>query len=293
MGPLRCSCSVDSVYIATMRADVSVVADYLLHRTPPTLHMLLCCYCLLQRWDHSGLSSPYWRWYWNDRRGASVSCGNQRIELGPRHIVLIPPHTSFSTRADNPVGHLYCHFWLGMPLSKDETRPVSVEIDSATRSKLRVITKAFEQQRPVSCPPSVWFSIHSMLCHTLERAPFEWERGETDVVIDRVRHRLHDAPLTTRLDNASLAKDAGLSVNTLLRRFRNATGTSPQRFLIQLRVERAAEMLRQTTLSIESIAEQCGFVDRYHLSRIFKGHAGMGPATYRRNTRNGLPPAAA
>jgi transcriptional regulator GlxA family with amidase domain len=40
--------------------------------------------------------------------------------------------------------------------------------------------------------------------------------------------------------------------------------------------------LHHSALSIEQIAERCGFCDRYHFSRVFQKHREMGPATFRR-----------
>ena len=72
-----------------------------------------------------------------------------------------------------------------------------------------------------------------------------------------------------------------MSVNTLLRRFREQIGCSPQAFLTDCRLQKACVLLDHTSQSIEQIAEACGFCDRYHFSKVFKAHYRCGPAAYR------------
>jgi AraC family L-rhamnose operon transcriptional activator RhaR/AraC family L-rhamnose operon regulatory protein RhaS len=82
-----------------------------------------------------------------------------------------------------------------------------------------------------------------------------------------------------------LASQAGMSVSTLLRRFRTATGSSPVEFLLRLRLERAREILSTTDRRITDIAFDCGFRDSNYFTRQFKRHTGLSPRAYRRSLR--------
>jgi transcriptional regulator GlxA family with amidase domain len=59
------------------------------------------------------------------------------------------------------------------------------------------------------------------------------------------------------------------------------------------RVQRAAELLARTTLSIDEIAERCGFANRYHFSRVFAQRMAAPPGRYRAHhaPRPGFPSA--
>jgi len=63
--------------------------------------------------------------------------------------------------------------------------------------------------------------------------------------------------------------------------FKRVTGLNPVRFIQRRRVERACVMLRTTTLSIEQIAEACGFSDPPFFFRIFRLWTGTSPNQYR------------
>lgn len=80
----------------------------------------------------------------------------------------------------------------------------------------------------------------------------------------------------------SLAALAGMSRSSFLRGFARATGTAPQRYLQQVRLEEAAALLGSTALPIKAVAAAVGFLSRSHFSRSFDEAFGMDPTAYRR-----------
>ncbi|ABW27088.1 AraC transcriptional regulator domain protein [Acaryochloris marina MBIC11017] len=58
-------------------------------------------------------------------------------------------------------------------------------------------------------------------------------------------------------------------------------GLSPFQYLLQQRVERAKQLLKQTDQPIVDIAFECGFSSHSHLSRQFRQVTGMTPKVYR------------
>ncbi|NJK46958.1 helix-turn-helix domain-containing protein [Candidatus Gracilibacteria bacterium] len=63
--------------------------------------------------------------------------------------------------------------------------------------------------------------------------------------------------------------------------FKQAMGVPPYQYLLQQRVERAKQLLKQTGLSIVDIAFLCGFNSHSHLSKQFRQLTGMTPTDYR------------
>ena len=81
---------------------------------------------------------------------------------------------------------------------------------------------------------------------------------------------------------AELVTIADMSRRSFLRAFEAATGSTPIDYLIQLRLARAAALLRRTTQNITDIAFQVGFQDSNYFSRQFRQRHGMSPSAYRR-----------
>ncbi|PSB54261.1 helix-turn-helix domain-containing protein [Chamaesiphon polymorphus] len=63
--------------------------------------------------------------------------------------------------------------------------------------------------------------------------------------------------------------------------FKQSIGTSPYQYLLQQRIERAKQLLKQTDRSIVDIALECGFNSHSHLSKQFRQLTGMTPKRYR------------
>ena len=87
---------------------------------------------------------------------------------------------------------------------------------------------------------------------------------------------------------ADLAEHLDLTKRTLNRRFRHATGMSPQAYLQSLRVNHAQELLKHSNLSVGEIAWQVGLQDASYFSQLFRRHCGMSPLNYREAVRGKL-----
>ena len=89
------------------------------------------------------------------------------------------------------------------------------------------------------------------------------------------------ANLHTDITIERLALEANVSRRTLSRRFVEATGLSPHRWITSLRVRRGKDLLETTALSMEEIAEQCGFESGALLRHHFREQVKISPRTYR------------
>ncbi|MBP2702589.1 helix-turn-helix domain-containing protein [Microbispora sp. RL4-1S] len=89
---------------------------------------------------------------------------------------------------------------------------------------------------------------------------------------------------------ARIARFAGLSPRTLVRRFHEATGTTPLRWLHVQRLARARELLESTDLPIEHIGRLCGMGSAGNLRHHFTRSAGVTPMAYRRSFQGDRPP---
>ncbi len=79
----------------------------------------------------------------------------------------------------------------------------------------------------------------------------------------------------------ALADVAGVSPRTLTRQFRLATGTSVKAYATSLRLEQARSLLRDRTLTIDAVAERCGFADGRQLRRLWRDAYGLAPSQAR------------
>lgn len=92
--------------------------------------------------------------------------------------------------------------------------------------------------------------------------------------------------VNTRMRNPNLNIDViaaqfGIGRTNFYRKVRELMGMSPNDYLRQCRMERAAELLRTTTLPVADICAQVGMPDAQYFSRVFKSFFGTPPSAYR------------
>ncbi len=92
---------------------------------------------------------------------------------------------------------------------------------------------------------------------------------------------LMEANLEEPLSQTDLAMEAFLSTRQLERLFRKYLNTTPTRYYLNLRLARARHLLRQTSLSILSVALACGFVSASHFSKCYRETYDKTPRTER------------
>lgn len=84
------------------------------------------------------------------------------------------------------------------------------------------------------------------------------------------------------LDIDALAREAHLSRSRFLHMFQEQTGTTPMRYVKQVRIRAAQTLLVTRDLTVAEISARVGFRNPFHFSRAFCSLTGMPPLTYRR-----------
>ena len=88
--------------------------------------------------------------------------------------------------------------------------------------------------------------------------------------------------LQQKISTKRLAKKVNVTESRLRQLFITETGMSPTEYLRDLRLERAAELLANSLMSIKEIGEQVGIRDKSHFTKYFKEKFGITPSDYRR-----------
>jgi AraC-like DNA-binding protein len=88
-----------------------------------------------------------------------------------------------------------------------------------------------------------------------------------------------DANLESAVTSTEMEAIAGLSRYALARHFRACLGTSPYRYLVLRRLDRARSLIRDGTRLVDAAAA-CGFADQSHMTRHFKKAYGLSPGRW-------------
>ena len=99
-------------------------------------------------------------------------------------------------------------------------------------------------------------------------------------VVRRARELLDEAGAGSKTSH-DLEVATGLSRFDITRHFRRAFGTSPHRYLLMRRLERAREMMCDPRMRLAEIAATAGFADQAHFTRQFRKAFGFTPGLWR------------
>jgi AraC-like DNA-binding protein len=242
-------------------------------------------------WTETDLIREIWRLYLCDRDGGYIHVGSERFPLPKDRIVIVPAGIDFEAVVEQPVDQFYIHFeFVGWPArAAREVVPVPVTldpdpfIDALARQLREEIPKACEIEPILASrlKALTHLAIAEVLTHISEdraRSFLRIAEGQQELLA--VLHYI-DKHLDQPLNNSRLAEIALASESRFIRRFREATGRTPGRYVQDRRLRRAAELLVATDHSIDQIAESCGFANRYYFTRVFAQRMGCPPARYR------------
>jgi AraC family transcriptional regulator of arabinose operon len=231
-------------------------------------------------WHHPGVLSPFWRLYYNSTPGCHVRSGREIFPLQPDRLLLVPDVTLFDCVCETRAPHLWLHFNPLQTASAFPRRPVGIPINPLLRTLVDEVRRAREAADSPLTRQNLYHFASALLHTTFAQLeiPITAEQPER---LDHLLRFLH-SQLAGDLSNAVLARRALMSESPFIRWFKEHTGSTPALYVQQARARHAAELLALTDRSIEQIAADCGFPNRYYFTRVFRRHLGSGPAEYRK-----------
>lgn len=161
------------------------------------------------------------------------------------------------------------------------------------RQKLFRICTAMEAENAV-CRQGRYFMLKSYLmqmlllivreqCHPVARVEgYAFESANKKYVVDQILSFFEDH-YDEKISLDQIAENMYLSPFYISKIFKSETGDTPIRHLINIRLDRAKELLEEGYEgSIQEIAAKVGYDDAYHFSKLFKKHFGLTPTQARK-----------
>jgi len=249
------------------------------------------CIRVADWWTETDRLRDFWRLYRNEHDGAGLRIGSRLFPMPAGRIVVVPAGLDFQATLEAPVEQFFLQFeFVGWPapaalevvpgpvaLAPDEERDA---LARALRDEVRDVAEI----EPILAS-RIKALIHLSTAELLRSVPEENAmrflsiaegRQELLAVLQYIDEHI-DQPMS----NARLAEIALASESRFIRRFREATGRTPARYVQDRRVRRAAELLVSSDQTIDQIADSCGFANRYYFTRVFAQRMGCPPARYR------------
>lgn len=113
-----------------------------------------------------------------------------------------------------------------------------------------------------------------------QRVSLQSRNGMRNPYMAKAIQRMHDT-IDCPLSPSEIAQELGISTRQLERLFGKYLNTSPKKYFMEMRLERAGHLLVQTEKSIIDIALACGFESPGHFSRVYRASFGVTPMAQR------------
>lgn len=190
------------------------------------------------------------------------------------HAVILPKGRSYSLYGNKsgifPVINFDCKDFLcdeviSLPIQSSDTYIKDFE-------KMKALS-LFEENR------AKMMSVFYGILHRLSS-----ESSVRNVILPAINHieRNYQNP---KLSNSVLAEKCNISEVYFRKIFTETYKTTPKQFIVDIRINKAKQLLSDGFLNIGAVAEKCGFSNQYHFCRLFKEKTGFTPTEYMKQNR--------
>jgi AraC-like DNA-binding protein len=237
------------------------------------------------------------QWYCVVYGNVDISCNERFFTLQPDDSILISPGVMRSPKYHNKsIGYFYVLFE-NHHLILDDLADKIVNIPNELRFDLNTLIN--EINKPGENTYEFVEALVTRILIGLERKTKSLFQSENifklNVHTQNEAFNQIDAYLRRNLykniSREDLSKVFHISPSHLARIFRNASGVPISTRLIQLRIDRAKQLLLESSLPISEISLQVGYTNFSHFTHVFRKSTGVTPGDYRRtqgNTRRRL-----
>lgn len=233
-------------------------------------------------WTFNNVSAPYWRYYYFSNPGAEIIFKGKSYYPSSNSLVIIPPSTCFSTRTSKPFAQFYIHFALGTPFCLAEQNIYVSTLDSAKIDRIHKIKDFLEIDNDFQKIAMDFFALIYDALSTIPADNFIDGKVNLDLrvvkAIEFLENNVHRL-----VSNDELAEEVHMSRNGFIRLFSSEVGKAPLQYGRKMRIDKACLLLHYSRQSIDEIAVNTGFNDRYYFSRVFKQVTNTSPAEYRKH----------
>jgi len=212
--------------------------------------------------------------------GTETLIGPTSVELQPPVVCLIPPGCRHDEVADHDVDTIWIGFQSQQIVPARLRSAVSV-VESKPLIDLIGQMWLFAATTHGCIGPELDAQLANILHRFIRLAAEDRREPATDAIQHAIEYLInHHADI---LHMPDVARRHGFSAGYFYRQFRKRTGLAPNAYLTGIRMQMAAQLLRQSALPVKEIAGRVGLSDESYFSRLFKKFTGSSPMRYRSN----------
>jgi two-component system, response regulator YesN len=125
--------------------------------------------------------------------------------------------------------------------------------------------------------------LQEMVMDRLQAWRNAWEESQNGqgYISSKIVRYVHQHYANADLSVQEISEHLQLTASYIISAYKEATGTTVKQYLLEYRIDKARELLRDRNLKVADIAVQVGFKDGEYFAKVFRKHTGMAPSEYR------------
>lgn len=227
-------------------------------------------------WSLERQFRPFWVLYWNPVPGAIIVVDGDEFEPDPDTIYLFPPHTEYMGKCYKPFIQLAVHFLAESPFDRVVNKMLKIPAENISKLLMKLDQPENKLHNSII--------LEQIILSALSKIPTEAFESVQKVIDSRIYEALNYIDRNPGMNHTvrSLSKKFNMSDNNFHRYFIAGTGITPKQYALKRKMEYTRFLLTKTEKTIDEIALETGFADRYHFSKTFKKHFSYPPAEFRK-----------
>jgi AraC-like DNA-binding protein len=257
---------------------------------------------------------------WHDHRGHEILMmlqgantygfkGKRQVELTGGHFMVVPAGTVHRGMQDVRTPSILCAIVVreqfsssrGVPFTHQEARwllarlgermPMALPMPASMLRQARLLHRSIIQHGPAAITLEVQARLRlqtaMLILEAASRAGRSAARTGEEMSQRIITHL--EKNYARPIQISDLTELSGFSRAKLFADFKNATGLSPNDWLLRHRIRRASELLVATDRKLEDLAEAVGIASSPYFCRLFRKYMGKTPGDYRQRNRPSRP----
>lgn len=246
------------------------------------------------KWSSWRVLQEYQVIYITNGRGVFESESVKQTEIEAGTIIFLFPNERHRYKPDSDTG--WDEYWVGLKgaivdnlyasnILRRDTPCLYIGFNDSVFDLFSCIIEQTKQEKPGYQPLISGAVLHLLgTCHSIMKQAGTGNK-DSENIINKAR-LLFRSNINNTYSAEQAAKELNVGYSWFRKSFKNYTGLSPGQYYLQLKIEKAKEMLTNSEVPIKQISIELNFESTFYFSKIFKEKTGVRPTDYRKKNSN-------
>jgi len=222
--------------------------------------------------------------------------GNEQDVARKNQVIFCPPYLPLYRKSLTSMSLHFLAFNFDYPINETDRKKYIPVLKASPTDKIRLYSNfsylrmlnLASDERSIFRKEWILNDLWLLVCNEWDSIPRQEDLAGFSQTEDKLMNSVMDWLINnadTQFNVQMLSDAVNLSPVQFTRRFQKAYNTSPSKVIRTIRIKKAAKLLLSSNMTLEEIAEQCGYDNGFYLSRVFKQTMGTSPSEFQEKNK--------